>query len=498
MSLPNEEKEFETYPRDENGESENAPEGGSEGDSWVAFFKGTPESVGNFRAAAAEAYQRDESVESENAPESEAGSEEDFQADVDETYPQDESEAATESVRKENVRKLWIPAAAILLAVFLGYLYLAGGGESAARAQNQPQFVPPTVIVHRVGNADLAAGSEYIGKVESIQAASLRPQVAGEIAKVHFKEGSFVEAGDLLFTLDNKQYLAAVELRRADLARAEASLERASKYYDRLNAADKRSVSATDLDVAANDVLLGKAGVAQAKAALKLAQIDLENTKIAAPISGQIGKAEFTKGNYVSPSSPPLADIVQLDPIRVAFALSDIDYLRQLNALKSGDGSIYKSTLRLPDGTVYPFGGERDFEDNTMDSRTGTIVIRLRFENDRGLLVPGSMVRVAVKPIQSHVSPVIPQEAILADQEGDYVYVVGGDKIATLRRIKSGSEFGSMREVVFGLQADEDIIMQGLQSIRPNLPVNPVVPRNRAEDDSPAARARESGYDVRP
>jgi membrane fusion protein (multidrug efflux system) len=108
------------------------------------------------------------------------------------------------------------------------------------------------------------------------------------------------------------------------------------------------------------------------------------------------------------------------------------------------------------------------------------------------------MVRVALKPIQSHISPVIPQEAILADQQGDYVFVVGDDKIATVRRIKTGAEFGSMREVISGLEADEDIIAQGLQAIRPNLPVNPVSPRNRSEEDSPAARARESGYDVRP
>ena len=413
-----------------------------------------------------------------------------------ETYPQNEKEASPKSGGN-----FWVAVVVIFLAILAGYFYFTYSGDSAAKTQEQPrapQFIPPTVVLHRVENTDLAAASEYIGKVESIQAASLRPQVVGEIAGVHFKEGSFVKAGDLLFTLDNKQYLAAADLRKADLAKAEANLQRASKYYDRLKAADKRSVSAADLDVAANDVLLGRAGVSQAKAALRLAQIDLENTKVTAPISGQIGKAGFTKGNYVSPASPPLADIVQMDPIRVAFAIPDRDYLIQLNSFKSDEGPVYKATLRLPDGTSYPFDGERDFEDNTMDARTGTIMMRLRFKNDRGFLVPGSMVRVTVKPIRSHVSPVIPQEAILADQEGDYVYVVNGDRIAKMRRIETGSDFGSMREVVFGLSEGENIAVQGLQSIRPNLPVNPVPPRNRSEEDSPAARARESGYDVIP
>ena len=161
-----------------------------------------------------------------------------------EPYPQNKNAAAL-----KGSGNLWLVLAVALIAGLLSYFYFADSGGSAAKAQDQPrvpQFVPPTVVLHRVDNADLATGSDYIGRVESIQAVSLRPQVAGEVARVHFREGSFVKEGDLLFTLDDKQYRAAADLRKADLARAEANLLRASKYFERLKAADRRSISAAD------------------------------------------------------------------------------------------------------------------------------------------------------------------------------------------------------------------------------------------------------------
>jgi RND family efflux transporter MFP subunit len=347
-----------------------------------------------------------------------------------------------------------------------------------------------------VENADLAAGSEYIGRVEAIQAVSLRPQIAGEISNVSFKEGSFVKKGDLLFTLEDRHYVATVDVRKADLAKAEATQQRAVRYYERLKAADKRSVSASDLDVAESDVLQAKAGVAQAQAALKLAQIDLAYTKITAPIAGWIGKAAFTKGNYVSPSVLTLADIVQTDPIRVAFALPDRNYLANLSAFSSSNQRVYRTTLRLSDETEYPDEGERDFEDNVIDEKTGTVMVRLRFPNKEGRLLPGAMVRVTIKPVKTHVSPVIPQEAVMADRQGDFVYIVDASNIAQQRRITLGSEAGAMVEVLSGLQAGENIVIRGLQSVRPEAPVNPVPLRREGEAQTQAELAMKSGYDV--
>jgi Membrane-fusion protein len=225
------------------------------------------------------------------------------------------------------------------------------------------------VVLHVVENADLAGSSEYLGRVESIQTVLLKPQVPAEIAQVHFKEGSIVKAGQLLFSLDNKQYAATVALRRAELDKATANYERASKYYARLKAADAGSVSAADIDLAQSDVLQGKALVEQAKASLQMAQIDLGYTKITAPITGQIGQAFFTKGNYVTPAGGPLAKIVQIDPIRVGFALPDKDYLQQMKLFRASSNAVYNATIRLANGELYPFKGQRDFEDNTIDDK---------------------------------------------------------------------------------------------------------------------------------
>ncbi len=306
-----------------------------------------------------------------------------------------------------------------------------------------------------------------------------------------------VKAGELLFTLDDRQYKATVVLRKAELAKAEASYDRALKYDKRLKAADKRSVSASDIELSESDVLQGKAAVEQAKAALRLAEIDLGYTKITAPISGQVGKALFTKGNYVTPSSGELTTIVQKNPIRVTFSLPDKEYLDQLEAFRSSGDSVYDATVRLSNGKVYPIKGSRDFENNVMDDRTGTMMISLRFENAQGILVPGAMVRVSVKPAKSRIVSIVPQEAILADADGDFVYGVDSSDMVIQRRVQLGEEFGTMREVVSGLEAGEKIILRGLQAARPGVKVKPVSATNGNTSKTPAELAMESDSDLK-
>lgn len=387
----------------------------------------------------------------------------------------------------------------VLLAMIAGAAYFARSwtGDKPTTAQPTPrQPQAPAVALQTVVKADLAAKREYIGRVESMQTVLLKPQIAGEIAGVHFKEGSMIKAGQTLFTIDSTQYQATVTLRKAELAKAEANLSRAVKYLERLKAADKRSVSASDLDIAQSDVLQGKAGVEQAKASLRLAEIDLGHTKITAPISGRIGKAAYTKGNYVTPAGSTLANIVQTDPIRVAFALPDRDYLDMQEAFRGSDKSVYNATLRLSNGEPGPANGVRDFEENAMDERTGTIMIRLRFNNAEGILIPGSMVRVETKPIKSHIAVVVPQEALLMDAAGDYLYVVDANDVAHRQSVVPGIETGTMREIVSGLEGGERIVVRGLQSLRPDMKVKPMTATESNAQKSPAERAMESRSDV--
>ena len=324
--------------------------------------------------------------------------------------------------------------------------------------------------------------SEYVGRVESIQSVSVKPQISGEIAKVCFKEGSVVKAGQLLFQIDPKQYEATVQLRKAELQQAEANLVTAEKYYKRVMAASERAVSATDRETAEGNFLQAKAAVAQAKAALKLAQIDLGYCRITAPITGKIGKALYTQGNYVTPSITELASIVQMDPIRVSYPLPDRDYLDQLSLFKE-DGSVYNTSLILSNGEKYDVPGKRDFENNKVDQTTGTIMMRLRFANKDGMLIPGEMVRVFTRPVKSHIVNAVPQTAVMADEKGDYVYIINADNTARQARVTLGREFGDLREVTSGVEAGENVVVAGLQRLRPGVKVR----IENSADEKPAA-----------
>ena len=208
------------------------------------------------------------------------------------------------------------------------------------------------VIKAEYGNIQVRR--EYTGFIQSVQSVQIRPEVSAKISKVHFQEGSYVKAGQVLFTLESSQFTATAALRKAELQNNEANLERTRKYLQRLKAADKRSVPASDMDKAEADVKQASALVAQAKANLQLAQLDVNRTKITAPISGIIGRAEFTKGNYVGPSST-LAVIVQSDPIRAALDIPDSDYLD----IKNND---YRAEI-----PGYKLTGEHEFDDNAIN-----------------------------------------------------------------------------------------------------------------------------------
>ncbi|WP_303146497.1 efflux RND transporter periplasmic adaptor subunit [uncultured Cloacibacillus sp.] len=371
---------------------------------------------------------------------------------------------------KGSPKSPWVKIAAavvVIAVVFFGYRAWKDGSSQPV----QQAAAEPVVIVRQVEKFDASSvPSEYVGRVESIQSVSVKPQISGEIAKVCFKEGSVVKAGQLLFQIDPKQYEATVQLRKAELQQAEANLVTAEKYYKRVTAASERAVSATDRDTAEGNFLQAKAAVAQAKAALKLAQIDLGYCRITSPITGKIGRALYTKGNYVTPQITELASIVQMDPIRVSYPLPDRDYLDQLSLFKE-DGSIYNTSLILSNGEKYNVPGKRDFENNRVDQTTGTIMMRLRFANKEGMLIPGEMVRVFTKPVKSHIVNAVPQTAVMADEQGDYVYVINADNTARQARVTLGREFGDLREVTSGVEAGENVAVAGLQRLRPGAKV---------------------------
>lgn len=181
----------------------------------------------------------------------------------------------------------------------------------------------------------------------------------------------------------------------------------------------------------------------------------------------------MTKGNYASPAAV-LAYIVQVDPVRVSFALPDRDYFDLLQKTKETEQPPFIATLRLPNDGVYPLPGTLDFEENTIDERTGALTTRLLFPNKEGLLLPGTMVRVKTTPSQPLNRVLIPQVSVLADKDGDYTYVVDEKNTAHKRYIKLGTEIGTMQEVISGLSAGEQVVLYGLQSLHPEASVKPI------------------------
>lgn len=368
----------------------------------------------------------------------------------------------------------------VLILIAAGSIYAKKhyDGMKAAQMSAAPQRPLPTVTVTPAVETDLFAEKEYIGKVDAIQTVEVRAQVVGEIMKVNFKEGSLVKAGQSLYTLDNRKYEATVSLRKGQLAQAKADLERAEKFFTRLQNADERSVSKADFDSAESAVMQALAAVEQANANLRLAMIDLGNTVIKSPITGRIGATNYTKGNYISATSGALATVVQTDPIRVKFSIPDRDYLNQLDTFKN-NGAVYNTTLKLSNGEIINASGERDFEDNQMDQRTGSLSMRVRFKNPDGQLIPGSMVRISTKQVKSQLVTVVPQTALLADSSGDYLYVIDKNNVVQKVDVVLGVELGSTREVKSGVKVGDNVVITGIQNIHPGVKVNVAKPAEK-------------------
>ncbi len=351
---------------------------------------------------------------------------------------------------------------------------LAGPGMAGMPPGLMAPAGPPAVRVQQAAEDFIDQEQEYIAHVEPIQEVDLHPRIEGYIAKVHFDEGSLVEKGQLLFTIDPREYRATVDLRAAELAQAAARLVRAEKYLKRLESAEARSISQADLDTAVSDLQSSKAAVEMARASLELAEIDLGYTRITAPISGRIGPAEVKAGNYVDSATQRLARIVQVDPVRVTFFPADRLYLKLLKQFNSGSTPKISARVVLPGGIELNVAGHRDFVDNEMNPETGTITVWMRFDNPDGLLIPGSYVKLLLNKRGRPRALFVPQAAVVADAQGDYVFVVDRDATVQQRKVMLGPELNGRVVVQSGLTAGESVIVEGVQKVRPGITVTAV------------------------
>ena len=336
---------------------------------------------------------------------------------------------------------------------------------------------PQTVAVTNAQMRAYNRPETFVAHAEPVQEVDLLPQVDGYILEMKFKEGDTVKAGDLLYVLDDERYRAVVNQRKADLEAAEAEARRAKRYYERMQNADERGITQLERDnaEAANDS--AAAAVLQAKANLVVAEYDLKKAKVVAPISGQIGKSSAHVGDYVAPSKGALAKIVQIDPMRVSFPMTDRAYIAWREAQKRGEAESMRLRLTLADGSEYAECGEWDFDDNEMSASTATIQMRLSFPNPDRLLIPNSYVTLLADLQNPPSYPSVPQSAIVDMPGGGVgVWVVKDDGTVERRAVKTRDAYLGWCPMLEGLKEGERVVISGVAKLQPGMKVVEVSP----------------------
>lgn len=333
----------------------------------------------------------------------------------------------------------------------------------------------PFVTVQELSEKDLTDKQKFIAEVEAVNSVDLVPQVSGYLEKVLFEDGSFVQAGDVLFVIEQDKFQAALQAAQADLEKAKADLIQIESDYKRQVQLYKDKVtSKATLEAAENRYAQAQSNIKQAQANLKTAQINMDYTEIKAPISGYIGKALVSKGNAVGPSVPSMARIVQTDPIRIAFSVSDKERIAFLNSLDDPKSDIHFEIV-YPTGETQKADISALFADNEVNPETATVLVYLDLKNENKALIPGNYVDILVSRGQPHKSLVVPLTALAQDINGTYALVVNDDRIVEQKYVTLGKTSGAYREVLDGLNEKDKVIVQGLQKVQAGAKVKPIV-----------------------
>ncbi|MCB8877366.1 efflux RND transporter periplasmic adaptor subunit [Acidisoma silvae] len=370
-----------------------------------------------------------------------------------------------------------LPYSAIVFASLLA------GGATAAEAQMGPGG-PPAVGVTKAAETPIYQSSEYIGRIQAVSKVTVRARVTGLLEERDFKEGDEVKQGQQLFIIEQPPYQAAVLQAQGAVIQAEASLKNAKQNLNRsstlLNTpAGQRST--VDTDTASQGQSQGQLLVAEAQ--LQTAQINLGYTTIRSPIDGRIG-ISTDPGNVVAFTDAPLVTVVSEDPEYVLFPVSEVDAMKLMADEKGGLGQM-SVKLRLPNGKMYDQTGTIDFSDISVSSSTDTIDLRASIPNpargaanDAGgnrALLDGGFVTVILQSKNPVQSITIPRAAVLADQQGFYVYVLDDKNVAIRRNITMGDSSNSLLAVIAsGLKAGEQVVADGVQRVHPGAAVKPV------------------------
>ena len=355
----------------------------------------------------------------------------------------------------------------------------AFGMVAAAEAQ-QGQAGPPAVGVLEATKRPITESNEFLGRIEAVNRVAIVARVTAFLDKRLFAEGTEIKTGDLLYRLERGPFEADLKSKQAQVAQLQATLVNAKLTTDRartLLSGPAGQQSTYDAALANQQSL--EAQIQAAQAQVDLSQINLDYTEIHSPIDGRIGRTAVTEGNVVTPSSGTLATVVSQDPMYVTFPVSVREALglRDRYATRGGFKAVV-IRIRLPDGRPYDQVGQLNFVNNTIDQGTDTILLRGTIPNPQlnaavRELTDNEFVSVLLEGVQPVEVLAIPRAAVLSDQQGDYVFVLGADNKAEQRRIKLGQSTSTVAAVTNGLSAGEKVIVEGLQRVRPNQAVAP-------------------------
>lgn len=361
--------------------------------------------------------------------------------------------------------------------VLLAALALAPLTHSQSSAQ-APQA--PTVTVAKPVVRDIVEDDAFIGRFDAVEAVSIRARVGGYLDAVHFKDGSLVEKGALLFTIDKRPFEAALTQAKAELDVANTLVDFSKVQFERAETLSRGgNMPISTLDDRRREYLAAQARVSGAEAAVRRAELDLEYTEIRAPIAGRIDRRLVSPGNLVQADQTVLTTIVSLDPIDFYFDVDERAYLayardarQRETSLQEGAGGL-DVVVRLADSREEPVKGKLDFAENRLDQATGTMRLRARLPNPDLILQPGLFGRVNVPGSLPYKGVLVPDEAVASDQDRRVVYTVDAEGNVAPKPVRPGPRLYGYRVVREGLTGDETIVVNGLVRIRPGVKVTP-------------------------
>ncbi|MDM9625592.1 efflux RND transporter periplasmic adaptor subunit [Rhizobium sp. S152] len=349
------------------------------------------------------------------------------------------------------------------IALFVPLMVVSPVFSAPARAEDVPKVATMTVALE-----DVSPKHEFVGRVEALNAVDIRSRIDGFIDERLFEEGAVVDEGQELFQIDSRALDIALADANANLARAKATLLDAERQMVRNQSLNQTVARATvEQSETARDT--AAANLQSAEAAVKQAELNLSYSRIISPLKGRIGTAAFSPGSFVTTASPALARVVQMDPVRIVFSVSD----RALLDLREAAGNVskdelaqrYRTRLRLSNGQIYAQDAPIAFLGNEVDEGTGTLAVRSVFPNGDFILIPGQFVTVVVSETARKERPTVPLGAVQQDREGKYVMLVTPEKKAEERRISVSEQREGSWIVEDGLKGGENVIIEGLQNV---------------------------------